>query len=703
MRAPTRTLRAALALTMATPLLLSAQGYPKQPPAPLPLAPAQFPPFQEITLPNGLRLLVVENRKQPVIAVSLSFQAGAVTEAADKTGLAGMVAGLLNKGAGSRDADQFAAAIEGVGGGFSASAGNDFLQLYVNTLSRNAELAFELLADATVRPTFPEKEVELLRTQTLSGLQLERSQPASIAGRTFQQALYGAHPYGRTPSEGSVKAITRADIVAFHKARLRPQGALLVVAGDLSLARARALATKAFAGWTGSPTPAAALPAVPARTKSELILVHRPGSVQSNVLIGNTTWGPADPRRFAATVANEALGGGSEGRFFRILREQKGWTYGSYSSLETRRGIGSFTASGEFRTEVTDSAVTVMLQQMRALRDSVLSADEFTQRKGSLTGRFPLQVETAEQVANRVASSRLLGQQANAVQTYRQQLAAVTAAEAKAAATAAFRPDQGVIVVVGDAQKLYAKLAGIVPATRIVDVDGKAIDPASLSAAPKGVAIDWTKLTARSDSFAVLVQGNPFGFQRSTLAKAGDGWSYTEQTVLGPIVNQQTTVTFGADGALRATKQNGTMQGQAMSIDVTYAGGKATGKARTPGAQGMQDVTVNAEVAAGLIEDNLVIALLPQLPLAPGGSVPLGVFQSGKGTTASWTAKVEAEESVTVPAGTFGALKVSLQGPEQPLTIWISKEAPRQVVKIAFTGAPVEIVRVSPVSAGGSF
>ena len=355
MRARLRPLLAAGALLAPLAIPLPAQGFPKTPPAPMPLAPAQFPPFQEAVLPNGMRLLVVENRKQPIIAVSLSFTAGAVTEPAAKAGLAGMVAGLLNKGAGARNAEQFADAIEGVGGGFAASAGDDFLQLYVNTLSRNAPLAFELLADAAIRPAFPAQEVELLRTQTLSGLQLEKSQPAAIAGRTFRQALYGAHPYGRSATEATVKAITRADVVAFHTARLRPQGALLVVAGDLSLAQARALATKAFAGWTGAPATLAALPPVPARTQAELILVHRPGSVQSNVLIGNTTRGPADPLRYAATVANEALGGGSEGRFFRILREEKGWTYGSYSELQTRRGAGAFSASGEFRTAVRNS------------------------------------------------------------------------------------------------------------------------------------------------------------------------------------------------------------------------------------------------------------------------------------------------------------------------------------------------------------
>jgi zinc protease len=687
---------ALLAASLAAPLTssLAAQGFPKTPPAPMPLAPAQFPPFQEAVLPNGMRLLVVENRKQPIIAVSLSFQAGAVTEPAGKVGLAGMVAGLLNKGAGSRDAEQFAAAIEGVGGGFSAGAGDDFLQLYVNTLSRDAQLAFTLLADAAVRPTFPDKEVELLRTQTLSGLQLEKSQPAAIASRTVRQALYGAHPYGRSATEATVKAITRADIVAFHKARLRPQGALLVVAGDLSLAKARALALAAFGGWTGAPTAVPVAPALPVRRAAELILVHRPGSVQSNVVIANPTWGPADPRRYAATVANEALGGGSEGRFFRILREEKGWTYGSYSSLETRRGAGAFSASGEFRTAVTDSAVTVMLQQIRALRDSVLPAQEFADRKGSLTGRFPLQVETAEQVANRVATARLLGLPVDYVQTYRQKLAAVTAAEARAAAAAAFRPDQGVILVVGDGQKLWAKLKGMVPTARLVDVEGKAMDPADLTPKASTLALPWEQLVARADSFQVRLQGNPFGFVSTRLERTGEGWRYTDQTVLGPVVNQKTVVTFSATGAMQAVTQEGTAQGQQLATTLAYANGAVTGKATTPGPQGAKESAVNADVPAGALDDNVVQALLPLMPLAPGAKLPVTVFQGAKGSATTWTVRVEGEESVTVPAGTFPAYKVAIDGAEQPLAFYVSTAAPRRLLKIAFVGAPVEIVLV---------
>ncbi|MEA3246267.1 MAG: pitrilysin family protein, partial [Gemmatimonadota bacterium] len=319
---------------LAAPADARAQQFPASPPPALPVKAAQFPPFQEATLANGMRMIVVSNHRLPIASISLAFNAGSRYDPDGKSGTADMVAGLLTKGAGSRDAEAVAAAIEGVGGSLSASAGNDFLSVDVNVLRENAALGLGLLADAVMRPSFTDKEVELYRTQTLSALQLEQSQPAAIAARVFARELYGAHPYGRRPDPASVRAITRADLAAFQERLLRPGNALLVVAGDLSLADARRMAESAFKGWTG-PAPAASGPAaqLPTRTATQIVLVHRPGSVQSNILAGNLTWLPASPRQYGAAIANNVLGGGSDSRLFLILREQKGWTYGAYSSF----------------------------------------------------------------------------------------------------------------------------------------------------------------------------------------------------------------------------------------------------------------------------------------------------------------------------------------------------------------------------------
>ena len=177
---------AVTALAVLAPLA-GAQG-PTRPPAPMPLTPAQFPPFAEATLPNGLRLLVVPSTKQPVLSVTLALPAGSLHDPAGRVGLAELMAGLLTKGAGARSADEISAAIEGVGGSIGASAGADFLTVSSTVLVNDRELAFDLLADVILRPTFPATEVDLLRKQTLSGLALAKSQPSAIASRAMPAA-----------------------------------------------------------------------------------------------------------------------------------------------------------------------------------------------------------------------------------------------------------------------------------------------------------------------------------------------------------------------------------------------------------------------------------------------------------------------------------------------------------------------------------
>ena len=493
----------AIAALVAVPAALAAQ-FPSRPPAPTAIKPAVFPPFQEATLPNGMRLLVVHSRKQPVVAVSLSFAAGSFYEPAGKAGLADMMATLLTKGAGTRSADEVSAAIEGVGGSISASANADFLGLRADVLANDAKLAFELVADAAIRPTFPEKEIELLRTQTLSALTLDLSSPASLAERAFARGLFGDHPYGRRADPASIKSITRDDIVAFHAARVRPAGALLVVAGDLSLAEATRLATNAFGSWRGAAPASVQAAAPPRRTAREIVLVHRAGSVQSNIVVGNLTWAPNDPRAYAATIVNRLLGGGADARLFMILREQKSWTYGAYSSLVRRRRMGFFEATAEVRTAVTDSALVELLAQLDRVGREPLPADEFERTRNALTGAFPLTIETANQVASQVASAQLLGLPADYVQTYRQKLAAVTPAQAHAAAKAVIRPDDALIVVVGDATKLRDKLAKIAPVT-VVSPEGKVLTPDDLVVKAGALDLAMDRLVPHADSFSILV------------------------------------------------------------------------------------------------------------------------------------------------------------------------------------------------------
>lgn len=674
---------------------LAAQGYPKAPPPPGPLTPVAFPPFHDELLPNGVRLLVVESRKQPIVSLSLNFAAGSSYDPAGKEGLADMVAGLLTKGAGTRNAEQVADAIEGAGGSLGSVAGSDFLSVSATVLNTSLPLAFELMADAAIRPAFAAKELDLLRTQTLSGLQVALSQPATIADRQFRAALYGTHPYGRSTTSTSVRSITREDLLAFHRGRLQPTGALLVVAGAVTPAEARSLAVRAFQGWTGTPASPPTNPAPTPRAKRDIILVHRPGSVQSNILAGNLTFLPNDPRRYAAIVANQVLGGGASGRLFLILREAKSWTYGAYSEYVRRKGLGYFDASTEVRTEVTDSALRELLHQLDRIRTEPLPEKEFNDAKGSLVGQYPLTIETADQVAGAVASARLYGLPADYVQTYRVRLGAITAQEAQAAAQATIQTDRLTIVVVGDGTKIYDKIKDIAPTT-IVDPEGKPLAPSDLAPKAKALELDLSALTARRDSFAVLVQGTALGYQTAALELLPDGYRYTENTSLAGFVSQLTTLEMDKSGAMRSVKQTGKVQGQDVSIDVKYQNGRATGTARTPdpATRQLKSVTLDTAIAPGTLDDNAIQALIPAFRWAPNAKWTFNVMSAGQGEIKAWTLAVSGTETITVAGKPVEAYRAELSGGASPLTLWVTTQGPHQLVKIGIAGQPVEFVRV---------
>ena len=655
------------------------------------MKPAAFPPFQETVLPNGLRVVLVESHRDPVVAFRLAIPAGKLYDAEGREGASEMVAGLLTKGAGSRSADQIAEAIEGAGGSLGGFTDNDFLSLAGNVLSNNAGLAFELMGDAVARPAFAEKEIELLRTQTLSALQLEQAQPPSIAARVFDAGLYGEHPYGRRPTPASVRALTRADLVAFQSARLKPRGALLVVAGDLTMAQLRTLADKHLAGWTGAPAAAPTFREPTPRTASEIVLVHRPGSVQSNIVVGNLTGGPADPARYAATVANKVLGGGSDARLFDILREKKGWTYGAYSSLSRPRGTGAFSATAEVRTEVTDSALVELLAQLRRLGNEPVPATELENARNALVGVFPLTVETAQQVAEQVARVKSLGLPADYLQTYRTRVSAVSAPMVQQVARRWVRPEQALVVVVGDGTKIYEKLRAIGP-VRIVTPQGDAMTVADLAPPATALALDLARLTARRDSFVVRIQGNALGQSVYAVEKDGAGWTVREATsIAGGVIQQSTTLRTDASLAPRLLEQRGKVQGQDTKADVTFADGRAKGAAVAPSPTGLKPVTVDVATPAGTLDDNALAIALPLLRWAPGAKHVVSAFSAGKGTVSPLTLTVVGTESVTVPAGTFEAYRVEQSGGDQPVVYFIATAAPNRLVKMVVAGQ-VELV-----------
>lgn len=680
---------AAAALTL-LPLALHAQA-PARPPAAGPVKPAALPAFQESRLPNGLRLMLVESHRRPVVSIALMLPAGSVYDPAGKEGLASMVANTLTKGAGTRTAEQVSAAIEGVGGSISASDGLDFMNVRANVLSPDAPLAFELVGDAVARPTFADKEVELARTQAASALTLEQSNPAALAQRYFAAHLYGGHPYGRRANAASVRALAVRDLRDFQAARLVPRGALLVVAGDITMARARQLALTHFGAWTGSPATDVARPAPPVRTRTEIVLVHRPGSVQSNIVVGNLTFRPVDPKFYALTVASKVFGGGSEGRLFRTLREQKSWTYGAYSSMARNRDVGTLIATAEVRNAVTDSALVELLAIERGLAATPVPPAELEGNKGALVGSLPLQLETAQGIAETVGRFTMLGLPTSYIRTLRPRLAAVTAADVQRAARAALRADESLVVVVGDAAQVYEKLAKIAP-TRIITTQGDAMQPSDLVPRATSLPVDATLLAERADSFTVMVQGAPMGWQKVALAKTPGGFVYRTAMQIGAMIQQSGEIAFTSDLTPVSVKSSGNAGPMTMSSELAYANGRVKGTSITPTQAGPKSVRVDTAIARGVLDENMIGALIPGLRWAPNAKFAVNAFDGRSGTLRQLALNVAGTESVTVPAGTFNAYRVELTGGEAPVTFFVTTAAPHRVVRIVPVGQPLEFV-----------
>jgi zinc protease len=659
------------------------------PPPALPARPMEFPPFEESALPNGLSVIVVEKHTQPVVNANLFVRTGSAADPANKAGLATLMADVLTKGTPTRTAKEIATTIEGVGGSISSSATDDYVVISADVLREQLPLALELLSDVSLHPTFPAGELETARTQMLSALQVSLSQPADVAQRRFAKELYGAnHPYSMAPLPATVSAIRRADLTGFHDRYFRADNALLVVSGDVSTAEVQELARRYFGGWKGGGAPAVDFVDPPARDSTTLYLVNRPGSVQSNILVGDIAIRPDNPDYYPLQVMNQVIGGGTDSRLFTILREQKGWTYGAYSQVTRPIDVGFFMASAEVRTAVTDSALTEMLHQLRRARDEELSAAELNAAKSFLIGSFPLRIETAAQIASQVARNRLLGLPAEEVLRYREKIQAVTAADVQRVAREYVRPDQAVIVVVGEAAQLYPKLQGIAPIV-LSDVEGKPMQPGDLTVKASASRYDASRLAPTTLTYQVLMQGNAIGTATTALTKEGEAWVAT-QKVAAAGATQDSEVRFD-DAFTPISSRQAAAQGPVqMEIITRFEGGKVTGTAKLPAQMG-GDKPIDADVPAGTVFSGMDQWILATVELQPGKEITIPVFNGQSGTPANAVYTVGAAESVKVPAGTFATNKVSATVVGQQITLWVRQEAPHIVVKQEMAGQPISI------------
>ncbi|MBW3571502.1 MAG: insulinase family protein [Gemmatimonadetes bacterium] len=432
-----------------------------RPPAPGPLRPFHFPDVRRRRLENGLEVIVAENHAFPVATLDLVLPSGGLAEPEERGGLASLTAGLLESGAGGRDATQIAEAVDELGLALETGISWDSSLVGFTALTSRLEAGMRILADLVIRPTFPRHEVERIRDERLASVVQRRADPASLADELNAHFSFPpGHPFGRRLGgpESTLATLTREDAAEFHAAHYLPAGAWLCAAGDVTLDGVSALAERYFAGWAGAPPPPRAPETEVPFDRTTVILADRPGSVQSEVRVGHVGIPRTADDYFAVTVMNAVLGGIFSSRLNLNLRERLGYTYGASSAFGMRRLPGTFTISSAIQSEGTAHAVSEMLREMRQMQEEPVSDAELADARSYLAGTFPLALQTTDGLAGKLSSMAVYGLPDDYYDTYRDRLMAVTAAQVQDAARRRLMPHRAAVVVVGDANALRGGL-----------------------------------------------------------------------------------------------------------------------------------------------------------------------------------------------------------------------------------------------------
>ncbi|GAB4204044.1 MAG: pitrilysin family protein [Sandaracinaceae bacterium] len=454
---------------------------PARQPPPASAAPrdVHLPPVTRVTLRNGLELNTVQADRLPIVYVRLVIRSGLARSPEALPGLASFVGRMLKEGTTTRNSEQLADQIEYIGASLDVSESLDSISIQMRATSDQLDVVLELLADLTMRPAFAEDEIARVRALEADRLAVTYADPSNLARREFFRMAYGSHPYAHidlVPS--TLERLTRADLVAWHRTHFVPSNAFVVIVGDVAPDRAQRSVERAFRGWRGAPVPALQFPAVPERNGREILLVHRPGSVQSVIAVGNLTIPRAHPDFLPLEVANQILGGSAASRLFMDLRERRSLTYGAYSGVDELAGVSPFRARAAVPNARTAPAMDAFMEHLERIVREEAPSQEVIDAERYLSDSFPLAIDTFGRIAWMVAELRLFQLPDDYWDSYRSQIRAVTPAQALAAARAHIHPDRAVVVVVGDAQVVAEPLArwGEV---RIVDTEGR---PLSLEA-----------------------------------------------------------------------------------------------------------------------------------------------------------------------------------------------------------------------------
>ncbi|MCR4375210.1 MAG: insulinase family protein [Acidobacteria bacterium] len=449
-----------LMASLAAPAAAQMATWPKEsPPRPLPSRRVSFPAFKLKTLANGLQVLAVTQNEQPAVSYRLLIRAGAAQDAPGKPGVAAFVAALMDQGTTTRSAEAIANAIESAGGAMGVGAANEVTFVNGAVVKDKVALALDLASDIVQRPAFDPGEIRRQMDQAISGLQVSAEDPEFIANSLIDRLVFGFHPYGR-PGPNSVDAlrrITRDDMVAFHKAWFVPNNALLAIVGDLTTEEAFAAAEKAFGGWAKGKVPVMKFDEPPPPTR-RVVVVDRPGSVQTEIRIGQIGISRTHPDYVPVDMALRILGGEGANRLFGVLRSDRGLTYGASANYRAYKYGGSFIAETDTQSSTTGQVLRLAVDEFFRLQKEPVDPRELRGAQDYMSGNFPLTIETPAAIAMQVLNQLFFGLSLDELETYREEVDRVSVADIQRVARQFLFPDRLSIVLVGDASTFVDQL-----------------------------------------------------------------------------------------------------------------------------------------------------------------------------------------------------------------------------------------------------
>ncbi len=454
---------------------------------------------QTFELKNGLKVLVVENHKLPKVTASLILDNGPIFEG-EKAGLTSIVGGMMGNGTIKIAKDAFVEEIDFLGA--SLNIGSQSANF--NTLSKYFPRILALTADAVINPLFTQEEFEKQQAQLIEGIKSGENSVDEIAGRVENALVYGKnHPYGEFTTETTAKNVTIEDVKNFYTTYFKPTNGYLVIIGDVNFKEVKKLVTASFGKWQKGTLPTTVIPEVKNVATTEINFINMPNAVQSSISVINAVdLKMSNPDYFPLLLANKIFGGGGEGRLFLNLREDKGYTYGAYSSIgNDERTSSTFKSSASVRNMVTDSSVVEFMKEIKTFRDTKISDEELKNAKAAYIGNFVMALERTTTVSSYALNIATKNLPADFYETYLQKINAVTVDDVQRVAQKYFSENNARIVIVGKAIDALPNLEKLPYKINYFDKEANATSKPELTKSlPAGV----TKLSVINNFFKAI-------------------------------------------------------------------------------------------------------------------------------------------------------------------------------------------------------